>query len=410
MATPETYDAFAIVAPGLEELARRELRELGARGPRMIEGGVSFRASRELLYRANLCARVVSRVVVRASVFHAASFPELERRLKRVDWSRWLTSHVPTRVRVTCRKSRLYHSDAVAERVSTVVAAATGSAPETGGDDEGDDDGGQRPAQLLLVRLDHDECTVSIDSSGQLLHQRGYRLAASKAPLRETLAAGAINATLKAQYKAIFDPMCGSGTIPIEVAMLLRRIPPGLSRTFAFQRWPDFDQALWERVRGAAEAGILPSAGIPIIASDRDQGAIKSALDNAKRAGVLGDIVFEAKPISASSAPPNVGRGLLLSNPPYGVRVGDRDSLRDLYARFGSVLRERFAGWDLALISADRRLEAQLRVSLRDVLSFSNGGIPVRLVVGSIDGGLSNTNAKDNPRKSLTADHTRVEN
>ncbi len=410
MATPEAYDAFAIVAPGLEEIARHELRELGARGPRMIEGGVSFRASRELLYRVNLCARVVSRVIVRTSVFHAASFPELELRLKRIAWGRWLVPGLPTRVSVTCRKSRLYHSDAVAERVSNVLATATGVAPDLSRTEYSESEVNQELPQLLLVRLDHDECTVSIDSSGALLHQRGYRRSSAKAPLRETLGAAIVIASLKDHQHAIIDPFCGSGTIPIEAAMRLRRIPPGKSRGFAFERWPDFDQSVWSDVRSAAENAILESTGVRVIASDRDQGAVRGAMDNAQRAGVQGDIEFEVRPVSAVAAPPGEANGLVVTNPPYGVRVGDRDSLRDLYARLGSVLRDRFAGWDLAIVSADRRLEAQLRLQLHEVLSFSNGGIPVRLVMGRVGGVASDDVAKGSRRKGLTADHTRVEN
>ncbi len=176
--------------------------------------------------------------------------------------------------------------------------------------------------------------------------------------------------------------MCGSGTIPIEAARLARRIAPGRDRSFAFSQWPEFRAETWNTLVEEARSGELPRSPVPIDGSDRDAGAIEAARANATRAGVADDIAFDTRPVSALDA--RTGSGLVASNPPYGVRVGETTGLRDLYARFGDVLRARRSGWQLALLSADRHLERQLRLELEERLVTRNGGIPVRLVVAPI--------------------------
>ena len=234
----------------------------------------------------------------------------------------------------------------------------------------------------MLVRLDRDECTISVDSSGALLHRRGYRQAVAKAPLRETIAAAVLLAVGWRESESLLDPLCGSGTIPIEAACLARRIAPGMNREFAFMRWADFDQNAFSRVKSEAREHELPAAASIIVGSDRDAGAVAVARENAARAGVATDVEFIQRPLSAIE--PAAPRGWLVTNPPYGVRVGERDILRNLFARFGTVLRRRFAGWELAILSPDPRLDGQLRIALRERLRFSNGGVRVRLLSGTV--------------------------
>jgi putative N6-adenine-specific DNA methylase len=387
MSTVPRYDAFVITAPGLEPLATSELHALGLTDARPVDGGVSCSASRADLYAANLNLRTASRVVVRAGEFGAKAFHELERRAAKVPWEAFVSPNLPVSLRVTCRKSRLYHSDAVAERVATAITSRVPSARIVGevGDPDGDDvaDGGSVAAgaaanQLVLVRLLHDRCTVSVDSSGALLHLRGYRKAVGKAPIRETLAAAALLAAGWQGDVPLLDPMCGSGTIPIEGALLARRIAPGLRRHFAFEQWPDFDAGTWRQVHEDAESRVLPQSPVAIRGSDRDAGAIASAQANAARAGVGDTVEFAVHPISAVE--PMAESGLIVSNPPYGVRVGDRDRLRNLYAQLGNVIRAKAPGWRVALVSADQALERQTGLNLRPVLRTSNGGIRVRVM------------------------------
>lgn len=383
---PSQYSAFAVTAPGLAPLAARELKALGLAPNDPEAGGVAFSADVRGLYSANVHLRTVSRVLVRVDEFRASNFNELERRTARLPWSDWIAPARAVGLRVTCRKSRLYHSGAVAERVSKALAGLTdrvGLAKEQEGDEPND----ASDAQLVLVRLLNDRCTISLDSSGALLHQRGYRLAVAKAPLRETLGAALLLATGWDPATPLVDPFCGSGTIAIEGAMLARRIAPGGNRHFAFESWPGFNGATLQLVRREATAKELPAAPAPIFASDRDAGAIEAALANAQRAGVAGDIIFTQAAVSAM-LPPSAARtpGAVVTNPPYGLRVSATGELRDLFARFGTVLRERFPGWRLGVLAADRQLVSQLKLTLTAALSTSNGGIPVGLSVGVVDG------------------------
>jgi putative N6-adenine-specific DNA methylase len=244
----------------------------------------------------------------------------------------------------------------------------------------------QSRVQLLIVRFLRDKCTISLDSSGALLHQRGYRLVTGKAPLRENLAAAMLMESSWRPDSALVDPMCGSGTIPIEAALMSRGIPPGASRSFAFFEWPEFEQRLWHRVRNTAMEQVSARASAPIIACDRDAGAVRATTENSARAGVLEDIEVRRQTVSGLERP-SAAVGWVVTNPPYGVRVGDRAALRNLYARTGAVLRERFGGWHVGLLSVDTRLEAELRIPLEERLDVSNGGIRVRLMCGVLPEG-----------------------
>jgi putative N6-adenine-specific DNA methylase len=367
-------ECFAVAAPGLESLVAAELRALRELQPVTVgesePGGVSFRADRAGLYAANLHLRMASRVIVRIGAFHASEFHELERHAARLPWGEFVASGAPVAFRVTSRKSRLYHQDAIAQRL---LAVAGGATPATSEEDA---------AQEFIVRLVRDECTVSADASGELLHRRGYRLATAKAPLRETLAAAMLVGAGWDGSAPLIDPMCGSGTIPIEAALLARRIPPGMARRFAFMRWRRFDESLWERLVRQACERVLPSAPVPILGSDRDAGAVAASVANAERAGVAGDVEWRRAAISAMVPP--AGRGWIITNPPYGVRVGERRDLRDLYAQLGHVARRCCPGWEVALLAAQPELERQTGLERAVRFTTENGGIRVRLVQGRV--------------------------
>ncbi|HXC26000.1 MAG TPA: hypothetical protein VNU46_08800 [Gemmatimonadaceae bacterium] len=371
---------FAITAPGLEPLAHAELLALGVTPHPAERGGVSWTGSLDDVYSANLWLRTASRVVVRVASFRAATFFELERKAKRVPWGEYVSRGRPVRFRVTCRKSRLYHSDAVAQRLGLAVAAFSGDdglvQTASGQEDEDTDD-----AQLFIVRLDHDVVTISADSSGALLHRRGYRLATAKAPLRETLAAAMLLASGWDRRAPLVDPLCGSGTIAIEAALLARNMAPGRSRSFAFGAWPGFEEARWTACQERAREQETPRAPGIICASDRDAGAVQAAHSNADRAGVSADVDVSQRAVSAVDPIADVAAGWVITNPPYGVRVGDQD-VRNLYAQLGKVMRATFPGWHLGLLSADPSLERQVGLKLGRVFETSNGGIPVRFVLG----------------------------
>lgn len=388
---------FAVAAPGLEPLVAAELGSLGITAT-VERGGAAWDGTLAELYTANLHLRTASRVLARVGHFRARTFPELERYAGRLPWAEFIAPGRAVQLRVSSHKSRLYHERAIAERVHGAIEKVVGAlgASATGriappGTREEDDDG--EAAQLVVVRFHYDRCTISVDSSGALLHRRGYRQELARAPLRETLAAALIVVSGWPGDAPLVDPFCGSGTIPIEAALIARRIAPGLAsptgepRSYAFQEWPGYDAALWDDVVARARAEIRPAAGAPILGSDRDAGAIAAATANAERAGVLADLDLSVRPLSALEPPP--GAGWLVTNPPYGVRVGERKPLRDLYAALGNLARERLRGWRLTLLSADRRLERQVGIPFEPVLSTRNGGIAVRVVNGEVSGGVN---------------------
>jgi putative N6-adenine-specific DNA methylase len=369
-------DFLAITSPGIEGILQKELKDLGIKTTKKIAGGIEAKGTINEIWKANLWSRTANRIVVRVDEFHASSFHELERRAKKVEWSRYISRGSPVRFRVTCRKSRLYHSDAVAERLEKAVSQQLDAKiADRDADEETEND-----AQLFVVRLLDDVCTISVDSSGELLHRRGYRQAVAKAPLRETLAAAMLIGSDWDTKSPLVDPMCGSGTIAIEGAMMARKIAPGTRRTFAFEQWPDHKPEEWTRVVDEAKSLEVAGTDAPIIASDRDAGAIEAAKANAERANVAKDIQIEERPLSAVEFPP--APGWLVTNPPYGLRVGESAPLRNLYARLGKILTEKADGYVAALLSADRKLEGQLGLDLREVFRTTNGGIPVRLVTG----------------------------
>ena len=384
---PALFECFAIVAPGLEPLALAEARAAGL-SAELAEGGggIEWRGDLRSVLLANMALRIASRVVVRLAVFEARSFAELERHARQVPWASIVTPGSAVRFRVTCKKSKLYHSDAVAQRLAdAVMRALPGVRAE--GSSVADDDAVGDAAQLFVVRVLRDRCTVSADASGELLHRRGYRQATAKAPLRETIAAALIAASGWDGVAPLVDPLCGSGTIPIEAALRALGIPPGGSRSFAAERWPGVSRTVGERVRSElSEAGARARSPRPpdIVGSDRDAGAVAAARANAERAGVATGITFVVRSVSDVAFPAG-GRGWVVTNPPYGVRVGDASRVRDLWAQLGHVLRARAVGWRVALLSPEPALERQLQIPLRVVAQTSNGGIPVRLVVGEVE-------------------------
>lgn len=372
-------ELFASCAPGLEPLVAAELTALGVRDAQIEEGGVSFAGSHDVACRANLWLRTASRVIARLGAFRARALGELERRSAGLPWEMVLAPHRPVRLRVTTHKSRLYHTGAIAERIANAIATHAG--PQSAAmSAAADDDDADAAIQLIVVRLSHDRCTVSADTSGTLLHRRGYRLATARAPLRETLAAAMLMASGWDRHAPVVDPLCGSGTIIIEAALMARDMAPGLHRDFALRHWPSFDAAVWTRAHDEALARVRPAAVNPIIGSDRDAGAIAAAVSNAERAGVAADVSFARRALSAVTAP--AAYGWLVTNPPYGVRIGERGALRDLYARLGQIAQRAFAGWTVALLSADRQLTTRTRLALEPRVRTRNGGIPVEIVTG----------------------------
>ncbi len=381
---------FAACTPGLEPFLDEELASLGLRsdgsghrersGAEAAEdsGGLEFQGTLRDLYRANLHLRTASRVLLHAGSFFADTFSDLGRRARRLSWESCLRPGEPVSLRVAVHRSRLFHTGAIAEKVLQAIGDRLGTAPP-GREIQGPAD--DPPGPLVLVRLVENRCTVSLDSSGELLHRRGYRLETGKAPLRETLAAGMLLASGWDRSSPLLDPLCGAGTIAIEAGLLARGIPPGIRRRFAFMGWPNFDSSAWEGVLAEAKPS-QRQGSVRILGSDRDAGAIRSAAANAEWAGVAGGIQFSARAISAVDPPP--GPGWVVTNPPYGVRLGSKQDLRRLYARLGEVLRAKCPGWRVTLLCGSPDLLRATGLEFEPGIRTRNGGLKVLLVRGRI--------------------------
>lgn len=386
----DTFDAFAIAAPGLAGLVADELVALGIAPTAVEPAGVSFSATREALARVNLWTRIASRVLVRLATFEAIDFATLERKAKTVPWSRVIASGASVQLRVTCKKSRLYHSDGVAQRVARgIEAKVAGSRVSLKAIDEEkvaaaiDDASAELLAattsQLIVIRFDHDVCTISADSSGALLHRRGWRQAVAKAPLRETLAAALVTASGWNDALPLVDPFGGSGTIGIEAALRARNIAPGLQRSFAMEQWPGTPGGMMTTLKSEAHRMARPRAGVPIIVADRDAGACRAAVANAERAGVSADVQVVQRPLSETDLRALGEAGHVVTNPPYGVRVSEGNDLRSLYQRLGDVMRAGGAGWHVTMLAAERSLVGQTRLRTTVRIRTTNGGLPVTI-------------------------------
>ena len=348
----EPSSLFLVSPPGLETQLLAEAREVGLRDAATVPGGVEAAGGWRDAWRANLHSRIASRVLVRLASFRAMHPAQLDKRARRLDWAAWLPPDVPVRAEAASRRSRVYHAGAIRTRVEGALAAA--------GIPSGD--GGLR----ILVRLDDDLCTVSVDTSGEPLHRRGFKTAVGKAPLRDTVAAGLLRACGWTPGMPVVDPMCGSGTFVLEAAERAAGLPPGRSRTF--------DRAAWEAMRAFEPRAVTT----PFAGSDRDAGAVANAAANAERAGV-GELCRFRHAAISDAAPPDGPPGLVISNPPYGGRVG-KGPLFGLYAAFGRAMRERFAGWRVGLVTSEDGLARACDLpwdSPGPILD--NGGIKVRL-------------------------------
>ncbi|QDC10362.1 class I SAM-dependent RNA methyltransferase [Oceanicola sp. D3] len=356
----EKLEIFLVVAPGLEEVAAAEAREQGFAKARVVVGGVVCRGAWSEVWRANLVLRIPGRVLVRLASFRAMSFRALETGLDAVDWAAVLVPGQPVRAEAATKHSKLYHAGAVKGRLEEALGRAGAVV-----DPEG---------LRVLVRIEENRCVVSVDSSGEALHRRGFKTAVNAAPLRETMAAGLLRAAGYAGREAVMDPMCGSGTFCIEAAEIAAGLAPGRGRRFAFEGFPGFDAEGFAALK--ARPSVARGEG-PIIGSDRDAGAVKMSRENAERAGV--DCRFEEASVSALERP-DCAPGLVICNPPYGSRIGSKGPLFGLYGSFGKVMKERFEGWRVAMVTSDEKLARATGLPWEPPgPHVAHGGLKVRL-------------------------------
>jgi putative N6-adenine-specific DNA methylase len=360
------FEIFLATAPGLEEVLCAEVRSKGFNSPRSVPGGVTVRGGWPEVWRANLWIRGAGRVLAVLASFRVLHLDELRAEARKVPWREVLRPDVPFRVEATCAKSLIWHSGAVAERVEAAIREALGATASP-----------EEPV-LVRARIEHDICTLSVDTSGEPLHKRGYKEAVAKAPMRETLASLFLRQCGFDGTEPVVDPMCGSGTFVIEAAEIAARLNPGRARRFAFEHLATFDAATWSRMRDV-QSRRAPPAFVRFCGSDRDTGAIAMAHANAERAGVTDLTAFRQCPISEVVAPEGPP-GLVIVNPPYGTRLGDRKKLLPLYRALGHTLMSRFPGWRVGLICTDPTLaRATALPFLPPAAPVAHGGLRVAL-------------------------------
>jgi putative N6-adenine-specific DNA methylase len=368
---------FVVTAPGLEAVTARAAAAIpDATELRAVDGGVELAGPPEVGYRANLILRTATRVLARVGEVTAREFGKLRHGIAALPWEAVIAPGRAIKVSTSASRCRLYHTGAIAETVELGIAdrlARHGRrAPAAGADGESTQ---PAQAQTVLLRGSEDRFVVSIDSSGERLHRRGWRQENAAAPLRETLAAGLLALCDWEPSLALLDPMCGAGTIPIEAATQALGIAPGIDRSFAFEEWPlhaGAHEAAWLMMRDEAQDAARRGAHhAPIAGADRSADAVDSARRNAERAGLAGELTIERRELT--DARPTAERGLVLLNPPYGKRIGNSRTIGLLYREIGFVLRQHFRGWRAGVLVADRRLAESIRLpvaaALRDRLT-----------------------------------------
>lgn len=361
----QRLDAAAICTPGLESFLEAELLALGIKAKPGAHGVVPFRATTRQLYAANVWLRTASRVLVRLATFRATDFAHLQMRASEVDWAPWIGNDIAPEFRVTSHKSKLYHTEGIAQRLHKTVGPASRG----------------EPVQPFVVRFEKDLCTISVDTGGTPLNHRGWRRDIGVAPLRPTMAAAMLMSIGYDGSLPLADPFCGSGTIVVEAALMARSMPSGGKRRFAFQTWPTFESGTWASVQGEIKTKSQPEREVQIEASDRDSLAVEITEKNAGRAGVADVVRVEKRVVSHLEG--RTGPGWIATNPPYGKRVGDGD-LSPLYKRFGAVLRERRPEWGVVMVANDRSMaraaDGRLAPAAGFAGAFGHGGIKVQVL------------------------------
>jgi putative N6-adenine-specific DNA methylase len=351
--TPQ-FEIFLVATPGLEAPLCEEARGAGF-DAKVVEGGVSFTGGWPEVWRANLELRGATRVLARIAEFRAMHLAQLDKRSRKVAWGDYLTPGVAVSVEATCRKSKIYHAGAAAQRVATAIREEFGALVA--------DDAEVR----VLARIEDDLVTISLDTTGASLHKRGHKEAVARAPMRETMAAMFLRQCGYRGDEPVLDPMCGSGTFVIEAAEIATGLKPGRTRSFAFEQLKTFDAKAWAAMKAG---GAARPTELRFFGSDRDAGAVRMAGENAERAGVTALVQFEERPVEELERPEGAA-GLVIVNPPYGARIGHKGPLLLLHRRLGDALKAKFSGWRVGIITADAGLAKATG------LRFEKPGAPV---------------------------------
>ena len=366
-----TYSLFVTCPRGLEAPLSQELEQLKCQDIRAVDGGVACKGGVEQVYRINLHSRTASRVLLRLTKSGYRNEQDIYKAAKNIRWTDWFDLEQTFKVKVEGKRAQVKSLDFVGLKIKDAVCDvfrdACGARPSVGK---------IRPDIRIHAFIDERDIQIFIDTSGEALFKRGYRQDTGEAPMRENLAAGVL---LLAGYdgtQPFQDPFCGSGTIVIEAAWIATRRAPGLMRRFGFEKLKNFDAALWKKLQHEAEAQTRP-APAPISGSDNDRHMIRAAVANAQAAEVNTFIRFEVK--DAQDTRPNGEGGILISNPPYGVRLAEVQALQALYPQLGAWLKQHYAGWLAGMFTGDRDMPKFMRLSPKRKIPLYNGNLDCRL-------------------------------
>ncbi|MBW4647732.1 MAG: class I SAM-dependent RNA methyltransferase [Kastovskya adunca ATA6-11-RM4] len=364
---------FATVARGLEPIAAQELERLGAKEVRPDFTGVHFAGDSALLYRVNLWARTLFRVLVPIREFTCPNADKLYQEVQKIAWEEYLQPDNTLAVNSTGGNRQLNHTHFTALQVKNAIIDQ--QRQQFGKRSSIDT---QNPDVLVNTHIHQARCVISLDSSGDSLHRRGYRPAVGLAPLKETLAAALLEMAEWEPSLPFFDPMCGSGTLPLEAALKGLNIAPGLFRQFGFETWQNFDKSLWEQLRLEAKASQKTELEALISGSDRDADILSQARDNAQRCGVVSQVTFTHAELSQVEAPAD--KGVIICNPPYGERLGDVQELGALYKLLGDVFKQRFKGWTAFVLTGNKELAKKVGLKASRRIPVYNGSLPCTLL------------------------------
>ena len=367
----KTFTIIATTLYGLEEVLANEVRSLGVQEVEVLNRAVRYHGDLHLLYRSNIYLRTALKVLKPIAYFTAHNELELYHEVKKVRWEEYMSLNQTLAVDGTTNGEVFNHSKFVALKTKDAIVdrfrETFGSRPSVDV---------ENPDLQVNIHIADTSCTISLDSSGTHLGKRGYRQAQTLAPISETLAAGIIYLSGWNGMKNLLDPMCGSGTFPIEAALIATNTPPGLYRNFAFEKWKDFDSKTLEKIKKYAESQIIPFEG-KIMGRDMDKGAVRIATHNAERAGVEKYIDFENKDFLKAEDVMNDVH--IVMNPPYGERLNEEDEMIPFYKEIGSKLKHFYMGCDAWVVSGN--LEAIKFVGLKPSrkIKLFNGPIECRL-------------------------------
>ena len=367
-----TEHFFAPCPRGLEASLASELAGLGAADIATTDGGVAFAGAITLAYQANLESRLASRVLWRVGQGPYRDENDVYELAKALDWPSWFRADRTLRVDVAATRSPLTSLEFATLRIKDAVCdrhrAASAVRPSISK---------ERPDVRVHAYLTATDASFYLDTSGEPLFKRGYRRETADAPLRENLAAGLLRLAGWQPGTPLLDPMCGSGTIAIEAALIALDIAPGLKRTFAFQKLAWYDGPTWQRIKQAAQRRARPTVPAMIWASDNDATAIHQCGLNIAAAGIDGAVVIERADVLTRQPPAQAG--VIVSNPPYGVRLVDSGALAAFYPQLGDALKQRYAGWTAYLLSGDTRLPKLIGLKASRRTPLFNGALECRL-------------------------------